>query len=79
MFRLDDKAALVTGASGGIGAAIARSLHALPGLQQWLPRGGVQAPVRDALAAIQERWVPPTPLGMCCAVAWVTACSRAAG
>ena len=28
MFRLDGKAALVTGASGGIGAAIARGLHA---------------------------------------------------
>jgi len=28
MFRLDGKSALVTGASGGIGAAIARSLHA---------------------------------------------------
>jgi 3-oxoacyl-[acyl-carrier protein] reductase len=28
MFRLDDKAALVTGASGGIGAEIARVLHA---------------------------------------------------
>ena len=28
MFRLDGKAALVTGASGGIGAAIARLLHA---------------------------------------------------
>ncbi len=28
MFRLDDKAALVTGASGGIGAAIAAALHA---------------------------------------------------
>src|SRR4051812_48368868 len=27
MFRLDGKAALVTGASGGIGAAIARMLH----------------------------------------------------
>jgi len=27
MFRLDDKTALVTGASGGIGAAIARALH----------------------------------------------------
>lgn len=28
MFRLDGKAALVTGASGGIGAAIAKALHA---------------------------------------------------
>jgi 3-oxoacyl-[acyl-carrier protein] reductase len=28
LFRLDGKAALVTGASGGIGAAIARTLHA---------------------------------------------------
>ena len=28
VFRLDDKTALVTGASGGIGAAIARVLHA---------------------------------------------------
>lgn len=28
MFRLDGKAALVTGASGGIGAAVARALHA---------------------------------------------------
>ena len=28
MFRLDGKAALVTGASGGIGAALARALHA---------------------------------------------------
>lgn len=28
MFRLDDRTALVTGASGGIGAAIARMLHA---------------------------------------------------
>jgi 3-oxoacyl-[acyl-carrier protein] reductase len=28
MFRLDGKSALVTGASGGIGAAIARALHA---------------------------------------------------
>src|SRR5262245_37112146 len=28
MFRLDGKTALVTGASGGIGAAIARAMHA---------------------------------------------------
>lgn len=28
MFRLDGKTALVTGASGGIGSAIAKTLHA---------------------------------------------------
>jgi 3-oxoacyl-[acyl-carrier protein] reductase len=28
MFRLDGRSALVTGASGGIGAGIARALHA---------------------------------------------------
>ena len=28
MFRLDGKTALITGATGGIGAAIARALHA---------------------------------------------------
>jgi len=48
MFRLDGKTALVTGASGGIGAAIARGLHAqgavvvLSGTRQ------------DALAALAE-------------------------
>jgi len=48
MFRLDGKTALVTGASGGIGAAIARALHAqgavvvLSGTRQ------------DALAALAE-------------------------
>ena len=48
MFRLDDRAALVTGASGGIGAAIARSLHA---------QGAVVAlsgTRRDALDALAE-------------------------
>ena len=39
MFRLDGKAALVTGASGGIGAAIARALHA---------QGATVCPVRHA-------------------------------
>jgi 3-oxoacyl-[acyl-carrier protein] reductase len=46
MFRLDGKTALVTGASGGIGAAIARALHA---------QGAVVAlsgTRRDALAAL---------------------------
>lgn len=46
MFRLDGKAALVTGASGGIGGAIARALHA---------RGaavGLSGTRKDALASL---------------------------
>ena len=48
MFRLDGKSALVTGASGGIGAAIARALHA---------QGAVVAlsgTRRDALEALAD-------------------------
>ncbi len=48
MFRLDGKGALVTGASGGIGGAIARALHAA-GASVVL--SGTRAPVLEALAA----------------------------
>ena len=48
MFRLDGKAALVTGASGGIGAAIARVLHA-QGAKVAL--SGTRREALDALAA----------------------------
>ena len=48
MFRLDGKAALVTGASGGIGAAIARALHA-QGARVAL--SGTRWEALDALAA----------------------------
>jgi 3-oxoacyl-[acyl-carrier protein] reductase len=47
MFRLDGKAALVTGASGGIGAAIARALH-LQGASVVL--SGTRRDALDALA-----------------------------
>jgi len=48
MFRLDGKAALVTGASGGLGAAIARTLHA-QGARVAL--SGTRQDALDALAA----------------------------
>ena len=48
MFRLDDKRALVTGASGGIGAAIARALHAQGAV---VVLSGTR---RDALEALAE-------------------------
>jgi 3-oxoacyl-[acyl-carrier protein] reductase len=48
MFRLDGKTALITGASGGIGAAIARSLHA-QGARVAL--SGTRADALQALAA----------------------------
>ncbi len=48
MFRLDGKTALVTGASGGIGAAIARTLHA-QGARVAL--SGTRRDALDALAA----------------------------
>jgi 3-oxoacyl-[acyl-carrier protein] reductase len=53
MFRLDGKAALITGASGGIGAAIARTLHA-QGASVAL--SGTRRDALDALAAeLDER------------------------
>jgi 3-oxoacyl-[acyl-carrier protein] reductase len=47
MFRLDDKPALVTGASGGIGAAIARALHAQGAI---VALSGTRRDALDALA-----------------------------
>jgi 3-oxoacyl-[acyl-carrier protein] reductase len=48
MFRLDGKAALVTGASGGIGAAIARALHAQGAV---VALSGTRREALEALAA----------------------------
>ncbi len=48
MFRLDGKTALVTGASGGIGAAIARALHAQGAV---VALSGTRRDALEALAA----------------------------
>jgi 3-oxoacyl-[acyl-carrier protein] reductase len=48
MFRLDGRTALVTGATGGIGAAIARTLH---GQGATVVLSGTRAEVLEALAA----------------------------
>lgn len=48
MFRLDGKVALITGASGGIGAAIARALHAQGAA---VVLSGTRQPALAALAA----------------------------
>ena len=48
MFRLDGKTALVTGASGGIGAAIARALHTQGAI---VALSGTRRDALDALAA----------------------------
>ena len=55
MFRLDGKSALVTGASGGIGAGIARALHAQGAV---VILSGTRRETLDALAAeLGERTV----------------------
>ncbi|HYZ62685.1 MAG TPA: 3-oxoacyl-[acyl-carrier-protein] reductase [Acetobacteraceae bacterium] len=58
MFRLDGKAALVTGASGGIGAAIARALHA-QGAKVAL--SGTRKDALEALAAELGEGAVPCP------------------
>jgi 3-oxoacyl-[acyl-carrier protein] reductase len=56
MFRLDGKVALITGASGGIGAAIARTLH---GQGAAVALSGTKADTLAALAAeLGERAFP---------------------
>ncbi len=53
MFRLDNKSALITGASGGIGAAIARALHAQGAI---VALSGTRRDALDSLAAeLSER------------------------
>ncbi|HWD28498.1 MAG TPA: 3-oxoacyl-[acyl-carrier-protein] reductase [Rhizomicrobium sp.] len=79
MFRLDGKPALVTGASGGIGAAIARVLHAQGAIAVL---SGTRRDALDALAAeLGERaFVCPAELSDAAASdALVTAAEAAAG
>jgi 3-oxoacyl-[acyl-carrier protein] reductase len=79
MFRLDGKIALITGASGGIGAAIARTLHAQGAT---VALSGTRADALDALAAeLGERaHVCPADLRDPAAPdALVTAAEKAAG
>jgi 3-oxoacyl-[acyl-carrier protein] reductase len=79
MFRLDGKPALITGASGGIGAAIARTLHA-QGASVVL--SGTRRDALDALAAeLGERaFVCPADLSDAAASdSLVTAAEQAAG
>jgi 3-oxoacyl-[acyl-carrier protein] reductase len=79
MFRLDGKPALVTGASGGIGTAIARVLHAQGAI---VVLSGTRRDALDALAAqLGERaFVCPADLSDAAAAdALVTAAEAAAG
>jgi 3-oxoacyl-[acyl-carrier protein] reductase len=79
MFRLDGKPALVTGASGGIGAAIARALHAQGAV---VVLSGTRRDALDALAAeLGERaYVCPADLrDPLAADALVAAAEAAAG
>jgi 3-oxoacyl-[acyl-carrier protein] reductase len=79
MFRLDGKAALITGASGGIGAAIARALHAQGAI---VALSGTRRDALDTLAAeLGERaHVCPADLSDAAAAdGLVTAAEAAAG
>jgi 3-oxoacyl-[acyl-carrier protein] reductase len=58
MFRLDNRVALVTGASGGIGAAIARTLHRQGA---FVVLSGTRREALDALAAELEGRVAVCP------------------
>jgi 3-oxoacyl-[acyl-carrier protein] reductase len=60
MFRLDGKPALVTGASGGIGAGIAHALHAQGAI---VVLSGTRRDALDALAAELEAHSPGQLLG----------------
>jgi 3-oxoacyl-[acyl-carrier protein] reductase len=79
MFRLDGKAALITGASGGIGAGIARAMHAQGAA---VALSGTRRDALEALAAeLGERaFVCPADLGDAAAAdALVAAAEAAAG
>jgi 3-oxoacyl-[acyl-carrier protein] reductase len=79
MFRLDGRSALVTGASGGIGAAIARALHAQGAA---VALSGTRRDALEALAAeLGERaYVCPADLREAAATeALVAAAEAAAG
>ena len=78
MFRLDGRTALVTGASGGIGAGIARALHAQGAA---VVLSGTRRPALDALAAeLGERvHVCPADLAEPAAPDALVAAAEAAG
>ncbi|WP_428376387.1 3-oxoacyl-[acyl-carrier-protein] reductase [Lichenicoccus sp.] len=62
MFRLDGKIALVTGASGGIGAAIARALHAQGAA---VVLSGTRREALDSLAAALATAAPASRVHVC--------------
>jgi len=79
MFRLDGKTALVTGASGGIGGAIARALHAQGAI---VVASGTRADALDALVAElgdRAHAVPADLRDPAAAEALVTAAEERAG
>ncbi len=79
MFRLDGKTALITGASGGIGAAIARAMHAQGAA---VALSGTRRDALDALAAELGDRVHVCPADLrdpAAADALVTAAEAAAG